>query len=72
MKRSPSWRAAALTAILVAITVAGVLYFTRITRIYTANRPPLYYWRSQTTWPGTRNTLSCCARRRAPAAGRQR
>jgi len=21
----------------------GVLYFTRITRIYTANRPPLYY-----------------------------
>jgi hypothetical protein len=32
----------------------GVLYFTRITRIYTANRPPLYYCHgSQTCYPLT-------------------
>jgi hypothetical protein len=33
---------------------SGVRYFTRITRIYTANRPPLYYCHgSQTCYPVT-------------------
>ena len=32
----------------------GVLYFTRITRIYTANRPPLYYCQgTHTCYPPT-------------------
>jgi hypothetical protein len=34
---------------------SGVLYFTRVTRIYTANRPPLYFCHggSQTCYPLT-------------------
>jgi hypothetical protein len=35
----------------------GVLYFTRITRIYTANRPPLYYCQgTHTCYPATSTT----------------
>jgi len=35
----------------------GVLYFTRITRIYTANRPPLYYCQgTHTCYPPTSTT----------------